>query len=468
MGETEKEWTEDYRRSRQNGAEVRDSTDFEEKHNTESRVYESTGNCVLGPALNSFVTWVLESAMKTGKKRLYFLARDGYLMYHAAKIYVEGLSLPIDCRYVSCSRYSLRLPLFHLDLDEAMEYICRGGIGVSLKRIMNRAGLEEKDQEKVLDETGETGRENEEIPYCELKQVKEKLKNSRCFVEALNWYSKEAIPTATGYLAQSGFLDGTPDALVDSGWTGSMQKSMKRLLEYMGRTEPLEGYYWGLYELPRGVRREEYHCYYFSPEGQLREKVYFNNNLFETVFSAPHGMTMGYRKAGERYEPVYAPVSEERVRQMKKLEDVLLKYIVRAAEMTADTENGLTGKEDCRDERKAVGKLLRMFMTEPTKEEADVYGSMAFCDDVLEYGGRRLAEVMDEQELKSNHVINKILVMTGFRRQTVKESAWYEGSAVRSSEKPGVHLFQYRLYKYLLCIRQMYMWRKDNVQNRQG
>lgn len=426
---------------------------------------------MLGPALNGFVKWLLQEAMKTGKRRLYFLARDGYFMYHAAKIYVEKLSLPVECRYVSCSRYALRLPSFHLDLDEAMEYICRGGIGVSLKRILGRAGLEEQEQNKVLDEIKERGREKKEIPYCDLKKVKEKLRNSRCFMEALNWRSKEAMPTATGYLAQAGFLDGVPDALVDSGWTGSVQKSLQGLLRYMGRAEPLEGYYWGLYELPPGVSREEYFCYYFSPEGQLREKVYFNNNLFEAVFSAPHGMTLGYRKTDEKYEPVYAPASDERARQMEKLGDVLLKYIAGAAEKTADTEKGFRAETDRhreREERKALGKLLRMFMTEPTKEEADVYGSMVFCDDVLEDGSGQLAEVMSESELKGNHVINKILVMTGLRRQTIKESAWYEGSAVRSSGKPKVHLFQYRIYKYLLCIRKMYMWRKENVQKLQG
>ena len=57
---------------------------------------------------------------------------------------------------------------------------------------------------------------------------------------------------------------------------------------------------------PKGVRREDYHCYYFSPEAGLRKKVYFSNSLFESIFSAPQGMTTGYEKVQGQWRPVYA------------------------------------------------------------------------------------------------------------------------------------------------------------------
>ena len=46
--------------------------------------FAAVGACVLGPALSAFVRWVLAEAVRTGKKRLYFLARDGYFMYQTA------------------------------------------------------------------------------------------------------------------------------------------------------------------------------------------------------------------------------------------------------------------------------------------------------------------------------------------------------------------------------------------------
>ena len=51
---------------------------------------------VLAPALGGFVIWLLKSAMENNIKRLYFLARDGYFMYHASLILCNTLHLPIE------------------------------------------------------------------------------------------------------------------------------------------------------------------------------------------------------------------------------------------------------------------------------------------------------------------------------------------------------------------------------------
>ena len=59
---------------------------------------------VLSPALHGYILWVLREAAASGKKRLYFLARDGYLMYRTAVILCRELELPLECRYLCCSR----------------------------------------------------------------------------------------------------------------------------------------------------------------------------------------------------------------------------------------------------------------------------------------------------------------------------------------------------------------------------
>ena len=92
---------------------------------------------------------------------------------------------------------------------------------------------------------------------------------------------------------------------------------------------------------------------------------------------------------------------------------------------------------------------------------------MIFCDDVLEYGNRQLAVKMSRKDLRDNHVISKVLVMLGISKKKIRESAWYEGSAVRYSRHPAWHLFQYGIYKYLLNIRQMWMWRRSNEREKE-
>ena len=339
---------------------------------------------VLAPALAGFTGWLVNQATGSGKKRLYFLARDGYLMYRAARILCERLSLPIDCRYLSCSRYSLRLPFFHRDREAALDYICRGGM---------------------------------EVPY----------------------------------------------AIVDSGWVGSMQKALGDILRSLGRKQRLEGYYWGLYDLPAGARREDYHVYSFGPEGAIREKAYFNNCLFEAVYSAPHGMTLGYREQEGRYFPLYGKTAPENVEWSQRLEAWLSRYVALLSEEIARSPSVFVPSAGAvlPDVRRTTRRLLRLFMAAPSRAEAEAFGSLPFSDDVLDGQEKPLAERLSGKELAEGHFLQKLLAAAGLRNPPARESAWYEGSAALYGRHVRYHLFQYRLYQCLRYLQKSARFRAE-------
>lgn len=418
---------------------------------------------VLGPALGGFVLWILQEAVKSGKRRLYFLARDGYLMYRAALIFCEKFRLPIECRYVSVSRYSIRIPMFHLNLDAALGYVCRGGIDVTLEKVLSRAGLTQEEREKVLASLDRTLEPNAVIPFAKLPEIRRQLGKCRIFQNYMMKHSKDAMPGLAGYLRQEGMLEDIPDAIVDSGWTGSMQKLLGDALSQLGRTRELEGYYWGLYELPPKERLPAYHCYFFDPGRHLQEKVYFNNCLFEAVYSAPHGMTLGYRNEGGRYVPLYGTAGEGRNEFVKGIERVVMEYIHRLAE-----EIGERGFEraTCLEDKETIRQLLKRFMGEPSRAEAEVFGSLPFSDDVLEGGEQPVAALLTERELTANHLLHKLLVMSGLREGSIRESAWYEGSVVRCGRHVRRHLRQHVLYQYLRYIRKMFAFQRDRREHK--
>lgn len=493
---------------------------FEDENEAEKNVYDY----VLAPALHGFVCWVLREAVAAGTKRLYFLARDGYLMYQAADKICKKLQLPISCKYLSCSRYSIRVPMYHRNYTEALEYICRGGIDLTMDRILNRGALEEQEKQNVLELLNEEFQRNsqtmfqmqENIPYAKLEQIRQALEKNVYFRNCLESHSREALPGFEGYLEQEGLLDDIPSALVDSGWIGSMQKVLNDAIHFIKekraayltdvrQTKPLnevktasgaekiisekaastaeqtndkeaasniellnnteitdnrgtdlEGYYWGLYELPEDIDPKKYHCYYFSPGERIREKVYFSNSLFETIFSAPHGMTMGYCKMADGYAPVYAEISEQQYHFMKKVEGHMLRYTEKMLPNIHSEADLL-----CENDRKTIFRLLRIFMGEPTEAEVEQFGNHRFSDDVLDDGNRQIAEVMTEEELTSNHIWNKIKAMCGLEDKYIRESAWYEGSAVRNGQHVKRHLHRYAAYKYLLYLRKKRLWRKN-------
>lgn len=438
----------------------------EESAEKDSEIY-TVCSYVLAPALHGYVYWVLSQALKAGVERLYFLARDGYLMYEVARKICEKLKLSIECIYLNCSRYSIRIPFYHLNYKDALEYICRGGIDVTLDKIFSRAALSELEKEQVFEElqdfrSGISSR-TEKLSHASLDKIRELLKQSKYFQLCIEKHSKEAMPGLEGYLQQKGLTDVSKKALVDSGWIGSMQKVLNQIIQYIKekngmntKTVFLEGYYWGLYELPANVNPGEYHCYYFSPGTNLKEKVYFSNCLFEVVFSAPHGMTMEYeqRKDGS-YCPIYADISDAQYDFMKQIERYIAQYTER---YLADIHS--VQELDMEKEREVIAKLMHIFMGTPTAKEVECFGSLHFSDDILDDGEHQVADLMSEEELKANHVWRKIFAMCGIGNKYVRESAWYEGSAVRGKTHVSHHLRRYAAYKYLLYLKKRHLWRK--------
>ena len=421
------------------------------------------GSRVLAPALAGFTGWLVKQAAGSGKKRLYFLARDGYLMYRAARILCERLSLPIDCRYLSCSRYSLRLPFFHRDREAALDYICRGGMEVTLPKILGRAGLTPQEARQAAAALSLPFSAKEKIPRRQLPEVRRQLAGCPWFLERMDEHSRRAMPGLTGYLKQEGLLEELPYAIVDSGWVGSMQKALGDILRSLGREQRLEGYYWGLYDLPAGARREDYHVYFFGPEGAIREKVYFNNCLFEAVYSAPHGMTLGYREQEGRYFPLYGKTAPENAGWSQKLEAWLSRYMTLLSEEIARSPSVFAPSAGVvlPDVRRTTRRLLRLFMAAPSRAEAEVFGGLPFSDDVLDGQEKPLAERLSGKELAESHFLQKLLAAAGLRNPPARESAWYEGSAALYGRHVRYHLFQYRLYQCLRYLQKSARFRAE-------
>lgn len=148
------------------------------KAQSEKEIYER----VLAPTLYEFVLWVLQEALPSGKKRLYFLARDGYQMYLAARQLCKQYDLDIECRYLKVSRYAVRVPEYHLLGERCLERICVGGIDVTFEKIMQRAALTDKEAEEIAALAGYTENYRKVINYHEVMQLKDCLKKDTALI----------------------------------------------------------------------------------------------------------------------------------------------------------------------------------------------------------------------------------------------------------------------------------------------
>ncbi len=404
-------------------------------------------NTVFAPVLVCFVEWVLQEASKKGIKRLYFLARDGYQMYLVAEQLCKYRKYKIECRYLYGSRYAWRMPQFALVGESCLDMICLGGIGVTFEKVMKRGGLTDEEALIVAKELDFEKKYKTILSYQEVIQLKQPLAESNYFLSFVYEHSKKAYKNTIAYLEQEGLVENVSYALVDSGWVGSLQKTLQQLLCYEGYKKEIEGFYFGLYELPKEVKKESYHTYYFSPTTNIKRKVYFSNCLYEAVYSAPHGMTIAYEKVEETYQPVFYKEHNLNQARMEQMELWLKEFLVEYQKQNRSLSNQL---------ERIVFSLLKKLMGNPLNEEVKIYGTLLFSDDVTEEQTKQVADILTEQEIKNQHIWNKLCIMLGIKQVVLKESAWIEGSIVDCGKHVKKNLHHAVMYKYLIYIRKAF------------
>lgn len=408
---------------------------------------------IFTPTLLFFVEWVLIQAKNSRKQRLYFLARDGYFMYLVAKQICTAKKIHIDLKYLNVSRYSLRAAQYHLLGKKSLDFICIRGICVTFEKIMKRACLTEQEAKQIAELCDYSDKYTKILNYKEIQKLKKLLYNIPLFFQYMNQHSKITYPNTIGYLIQEGLLEEVPYAIVDSGWTGTLQQSLEQLLWSVQslKKKKIEGYYFGLYEIPKNTDRKYYHGYYFEPHNYIRRKVHFSNCLFEAVYSAPEAMTIGYQKEKNRYIPLKNKQINPNTEIIKIQEQLLKNYLKEYLKKENLEKIFLNTKSST----KIVENILTIFMSTPKEFEVNYFGEYLFCDDVLEGQMQCVAAKLSNEEIHKQRFLNKLLIMLGFRNTEIHESAWIEGSIVRNKTKVISNLYHAVLYKYFIYIRKV-------------
>ncbi len=360
---------------------------------------------VTAPVLFSYVWFVLQKAQSMGLKRLYFLARDGYVLLRIAEEIVKAHKLPLELRYLYCSRAALRMPSYHrIAPEEAMDLLLHRGTNLTRRHILDRAQLTDA-QRLAVYETLDYRECNEHTPLTEaaFADFCKALRGCDVFRECVHENSIAAYDAAIGYFRQEGLFDGTPFAIVDSGWTGSMQRSLRQLSDEL---PPMTGFYFGMFANPKSKEDGSYLTWYFSPSSSIRVLTKFNNNVFECMCAAAHGMTIGYRK---EKEDRYAPVCKSNAAShavTKKIETQIAVCTSFAHECAQRIRFS-----DFQEEKmhRISRSLLQGLMYRTSAEEAAAFGDFPFCDDVTESYTSTLVQYGAEGALREHLILHRIV-----------------------------------------------------------
>lgn len=393
---------------------------------------------------------MLKELQNKGINRVYFLARDAYFNFLIADRIISNKGLNIECQYLEGSRFAWRSAENHLEDTDPFEKMCVGGVSVSLRSVLRRGGLTADEQEEVYNTLKDNKVIDVEIDqklnYSQVIGMKNKLRKSELLLKYVKQHADEAYDNTIGYFRQQGLFEEEVFAIVDSGWVGSLQHTLKNLLHsYDKKNRKIIGYYFGLYELPKSIddkEKQNYYTYYFRPYKDIERKSRFSNCLYEAVCSSPYGMVTGFIKQNDKYVSVRESEDNLNVERIKENRDLLIDVL----DNTDINEHILSIDE--------IDNRLSKLMSNPTYEQARCYGDYKFSDDVFSTDVEVLAAKLTTDELKRFHVFRRILIMNGIIKEDLVDSAWCEGSvALAIEKKPEKELKHIQRYKRLVYLK---------------
>ena len=398
-----------------------------------------TGRLAAGvflPVALVYTMWILEQAERKGIKRLCFLARDGYVLYHIARVMCERWGADIECSYFYCSRYALRMAAYRFFDDSAFDKLFIYSYKVSPYIMLNRAGFDPYERQAVYTSSGFEGDEKQLMSRQQFRSFCDKIRSDSIFRDILRKRSGEAYRSFEAYVRQEGIDTRDHVGIVDLGWTGSMQYTLTRLLESMDVNTRVTGFYMGmLCTPPREISCETW----LFHQGNRGIRAWFSHNLAECVFTAPHGQTMGYEITDNGVMPV---LNKDEPRENRDLPGSVLELAVHEA-IPALKDTGYH-----EGYRGLALSLLRRVMMHPRKEEADALSSIVFCDDVGEQYHKSIAEKGASGKLRKELILHKF-----FDRDKTDGYYWYYGSLAAGDVRiKGYYRYGYYMTRYILSL----------------
>lgn len=246
-----------------------------------------------GPIYMGLYRFMRDKAAKENKK-IYFLSRDGYNLYHLFKN--QGFE---NVEYLYTSRRALTMAVITEMNERDIESLPPYTFGQTVGELLDYLGIDRSAIEHLW-EAGFTsfddviGTEQDRQAFKKLYVYDREVFLARCAAEREN---------ALRYFERVGFLE--QDAICfDCGWQGSSQELIEQFKKAVGCEHRHEFVYFGIKngeKSRRQLRGLHYDTYLFDfyKNYALQADVNENVVMYELFFSAPHESVYCYGEGGE-------------------------------------------------------------------------------------------------------------------------------------------------------------------------
>jgi len=250
------------------------------------------GYCILGPIAFCFMSWLVQRATADGVDRVYFLARGAYFLHRLyEKLRALDPTLP-DSSYLMVSRRAVLPAAFEVSRDPKPILSGAGFRGTFGELLKARLGLA---PEGLGDDSGV------KLKLPDHRELASKLIEKHA--ERIGAHCAEVRQNLRAYLGQENFFQSTRAALVDLGYSATIQKAIQ---ESTG--SPLVGYYFGTRVAAAEVEAgggQVAGCFGAESSGKPSPEFFQYSMLLEALFAGPNGQVDGYAAHGSEVSPVF-------------------------------------------------------------------------------------------------------------------------------------------------------------------
>lgn len=409
--------------------------------------WRNLGRVLGGIVLAGFTRWLASRVKQHKIDKLYFCARDGWLVQRAWKAAGMDRETGIEDHYLCISRRPLNLARGYIESTPTylprtlIDFLCSTNGRTTVRAALERTNL-----------SGIASIESDLIErYGSLDVVYAWTHGPKPLEEVLRKHSatvrerlKETHASLIGYLNEENLGTGGRAAIVDMGWHATMQRSLKKLMETENISTSLLGFYYGLWPAALGNRYkagllESAFATDFMPVEQQPE-VHSAVEILEELHTAPHGTVVSYEQRDGKWRPVFAdsPLEFAQYDTMTRhFQDGALETV---AELFATGKCGTLVLDEITPDvvRAALGSICMS----PSSQEVQLIGQLGHC---ATFDHSILDRLIPGECPEDDHAMRTTFWPSGWRVGTLR--SWYD-AAQTPEQRARLRQFAHEAFHY--------------------
>lgn len=361
---------------------------------------EKIGYRCFGPFLYGFCNWLKNNLNENKINKVFFLARDGFIIKKAYEILFSDTT--DNNKYMYLSRRSLSLPAMRMcnNIEEIYKYIILPPsfyiddllnifeIKINDNIIKSKYGIEKKEM---------FYRNN----YKDNPKIKKILEDNKLkIMNEIEHQSNIFLDYAKNIDFQGNV------AIVDIGWHNSIQYLLNACFEnkFSGK---ISGYYVGVYKdskkLPKNNIVNGYLYNENIKKSNLKYKTFAFVALLESLFLAQEGTTLKYQRNNEEIKPL---LREYEYKNEWQMESIIIELQRGALHFCEDFRDKINNKNNILEKTNIYYKNILKLGLSPSKEELKILSKLEFENfsnkNIINFNHSSLYYITHLKELKND------------------------------------------------------------------